>query len=116
MGGSFPSCHDINQHFVDSGPPVAAIPDVDACSVSTADTSTDPSKPDILGWLESEMNKVLDSGTSAALVACVDVILADDITPAEETMSQAREVLVGEGVPEELVSGFMGRWTAKVAP
>lgn len=67
---------------------------------------------DVISWLEAELGNSFDAASSQALATCVDVILSDDATPAEELVSQVEIVLLDEGVCEAVVSEFKFRWQA----
>lgn len=62
-------------------------------------------------WLREDLQTALqDPSATEALVACVEVILGDEVSPPEEAAASAAEVLAAEGVPEAVGRELEHRW------
>merc|ERR1712232_304547 len=60
---------------------------------------------EIYSWLEDELTEAFDDrSTAQALVACVEVILADESTEEEHgVLANVVDLLTGEGVPQQII-------------
>merc|ERR1712187_69810 len=73
------------------------------------DIASEP-RCDLLDWLKDSLTTVLeDSSTADALVACVEVVLGDDLPIQEEALHDAIDMLVGEGVSQHVVEELKKR-------
>merc|ERR1712226_785328 len=65
---------------------------------------------ELLDWLKDSLTSALeDSSTADALVACVEVVLGDDLPIQEEALNETIDMLVGEGVPQHVVEELQKR-------
>jgi hypothetical protein len=65
---------------------------------------------ELLDWLKDSLTTALeDSSTADALVACVEVVLGDDLPVQEEALNDTIDMLVGEGVPAHVVEELRKR-------
>lgn len=98
-----------------SGASAAADAEIERVSTSTTDTinvaHTAELRKETLEWFKAEVQHVLDDTSAAeAVTACVEVVLADEVTSMHEVSEDLIAMVVAEGLPEELALELMRRW------
>lgn len=97
------------------GASAAVDAEVERVSTSTTDTidvaHAAELRKETLGWFKAEVQHVLDDASAAeAVTACVEVVLADEVTSMDEVSEDLIAMVLAEGLPEELALELMRRW------
>jgi len=92
-----------------------AFAEIELTSIRTTDTAdlVDVSQhhKETLAWFEAELRGVMDDSSAAeAMMACVEVVLSDEVSSRDEIAESVVAVTSSEGVPEELALELVRRW------
>lgn len=87
--------------FEEQKPPAAPAADSDCDTVSTATSQTDNV---LIRWLREALKPTLQDVVAAeSLALCAELVLFEEMTPVEERLDSALEMLRAEGVPEDVL-------------
>jgi len=124
-----PKQDDASTSAGESEAPAASLPEDEAAGHRNASPAGDPNaatqvRPTLLMQVHDDVpchhsdaeglfpwltQALQDQASAEALVACVEVILGDEGAHEEEVLAQAMEMLIGEGVPQNVVDEFTHR-------
>lgn len=118
-----PSCSQVVEQHVNCKEPMleslavspAADAEVERNSVSTTDTGDIARMAGLhaetLEWFRTQVQQTLEDASAAeAIVACVEVVLSDEVTATDEVTEDLIAMIVAEGLPQELALELMRRW------